>query len=172
LITFVAYLLTIPAANLMIGHVGTTCIPDGPCLLPVGFGLMAPSGVYMAGLALILRDFVQRDMGKGWSLVAIALGAGLSAAVAPVPLAIASAVAFGISEMLDFAIYTPLARRRFITALVVSSAAGAAADSAIFLWLAFGSLDHIAGQMVGKAWMIIGAAAVVYATSRTARVRA
>jgi hypothetical protein len=172
LITFVAYLLTIPAANLMIGHVGTTCIPDGPCLLPVGFGLMAPSGVYMAGLALILRDFVQRDMGKGWSLVAIALGAGLSAAVAPVPLAIASAVAFGISELLDFAIYTPLARRRFITALVVSSAAGAAADSAIFLWLAFGSLDHIAGQMVGKAWMIIGAAAVVYATSRTARVRA
>ena len=36
---------TIPAANWMIGNVGVACIPDGPCLVPVGFGLMAPSGV-------------------------------------------------------------------------------------------------------------------------------
>lgn len=169
MITFIAYLLTIPAANLMIGHVGT-CIPDGPCLLPVGFGLMAPSGVYLAGLALVLRDLVQRDMGKGWSLTAVGLGAALSAGLAPLPLAIASAVAFGLSELLDFAIYTPLARRRFITALVVSSAAGAVADSALFLWLAFGSLDHIAGQLVGKAWMI-GAAAACIAASRRMAVR-
>jgi hypothetical protein len=27
--------LTIPAANWLIGHVGTTCVPDGPCLIPV-----------------------------------------------------------------------------------------------------------------------------------------
>lgn len=162
MIAFLAYLLTIPAANLMIDNVGT-CNPDGPCLLPVGFGLDAPSGVYMVGLALVLRDVVQRDLGKGWSLVAIALGAALSAGLSPLPLAIASAVAFGLSELLDFAIYTPLARRRFITALVVSSAAGAVADSAIFLWLAFGSLDHIAGQLVGKAWMIGAAALAVWA---------
>jgi hypothetical protein len=71
---------------------------------------------------------------------------------------VASTAAFLLSELLDFAIYTPLARRRFITALVVSSMVGAVADSAIFLWLAFGSLDHIAGQLVGKAWMIAGAA--------------
>jgi uncharacterized PurR-regulated membrane protein YhhQ (DUF165 family) len=162
MIAFIAYLLTIPAANLMIENVGTTCIPSGPCLLPVGFGLMAPSGVYMAGLALVLRDFVQREIGKGWSLVAIALGAALSAGLAPLPLAIASALAFGLSELLDFAIYTPLARRRFITALVVSSAAGAVADSALFLWLAFGGLDHIAGQLVGKAWMIAAAAVLIW----------
>jgi hypothetical protein len=164
LIAFIAYLLTIPAANLMIGHVGT-CIPNDPCLLPVGFGFMAPSGVYMAGLALVLRDVVQRDLGKGWSLVAIALGAAISAGLSPLSLAFASAVAFGLSELLDFAIYTPLARRRFITALVASSAVGAVADSAIFLWFAFGNLDHIAGQLVGKAWMIGAVALTVYATS-------
>jgi hypothetical protein len=168
---FIAYLLTIPAANLMIGHVGT-CIPDGPCLLPVGGGLDAPSGVYMAGAALILRDFVQRDLGKAWALAAIVLGAAISGVLSPWSLAVASVTAFAFSELLDFAIYTPLANRRFITALVLSSAAGAVADSAIFLWLAFGSLDHIAGQLVGKAWMILGAAAVVYAMSHKRRARA
>jgi hypothetical protein len=50
------YALTIPAANWMIGNVGTFCVPDGPCLIPLGFGLMAPSGVLMIGLALVLRD--------------------------------------------------------------------------------------------------------------------
>ena len=49
------YIATIPAANYMIGNVGTVCIPDGPCLIPVGFGVMAPSGVLMIGLALMLR---------------------------------------------------------------------------------------------------------------------
>jgi hypothetical protein len=168
LIAFIAYLLTIPAANWMIGNVGT-CIPDGPCLWPVGFGLDAPSGVYVACLALILRDLVQRDLGKGWALAAIALGVGLSAAVAPLPLALASAAAFGFSELLDFSVYTPLARRRFITAVVVSSAVGAVADSVLFLWLAFGSIDHIAGLLVGKAWMIAAALVLLLLAKGTRR---
>jgi len=48
---FVIFALTIPTANWLIGNVGTVCIPDGPCLIPVGFGLMAPSGVLMIGVA-------------------------------------------------------------------------------------------------------------------------
>ncbi len=28
-------------------------------------------------------------------------------------------------------------------------------DSVVFLWLAFGSLDFLAGQVVGKAWMVL-----------------
>ncbi len=50
MILFLAYIATIPAANWLIGNVGTTCVPNGPCLIPVGFGLMAPSGVLMVGL--------------------------------------------------------------------------------------------------------------------------
>jgi uncharacterized PurR-regulated membrane protein YhhQ (DUF165 family) len=163
MIAFIAYLLTIPAANWMIGNVGTTCIPNGPCLLPVGFGLDAPSGVFMVGLALVLRDIVQRTYGPWVALSAIGLGAVLSAFIAPPALVIASVVAFGLSELLDFAIYTPLAKRRFLVALVVSSMAGAVADSALFLWLAFGSFDHMAGQIVGKFWMIALATAVIAA---------
>ena len=55
--------LTIPLANWLIGHVGTVCAANGPCLIPVAPGLMAPSGVTMIGIALVLRDLVQRRLG-------------------------------------------------------------------------------------------------------------
>jgi hypothetical protein len=58
-----AYIACIPLANWMIGHVGTYCVPQGPCLVPVAPGLMAPSGVLLVGLALVLRDHVQRRLG-------------------------------------------------------------------------------------------------------------
>ena len=70
----VAYMATIPAANYLIGHVGTTCVPDGPCLIPVAPGILAPSGVLMIGAALLLRDLVQRRYGARWSLACIAAG--------------------------------------------------------------------------------------------------
>jgi uncharacterized PurR-regulated membrane protein YhhQ (DUF165 family) len=79
----------------------------------------------------------------------------LSAAVAPPSLVVASGVAFLLSEFADLAVYTPLARRRLVTAVVVSSLVGLAVDSVIFLWLAFGSLDFVLGQIVGKAWMVL-----------------
>src|ERR1700758_4833328 len=88
-----AFIACVPVANWMIGNVGTVCVPNGPCLVPVAPGLMAPSGVLMIGLALVLRDLVQRRLGRSWSLGAIAVGATLSAAVAPPSLVIASAVA-------------------------------------------------------------------------------
>ena len=49
----VLFALTIPAANWLIGNVGTKCVPNGPCLIPVApGGLVAPSGVTMIGIAL------------------------------------------------------------------------------------------------------------------------
>src|ERR1041384_3503578 len=88
------FCLTIPAANWMIGHVGTVCVPNGPCLVPVAPGIMAPSGVLMIGLALVLRDLVQRRLGAKVWLFAIAIGALLSAGLAPGSLVLASAAAF------------------------------------------------------------------------------
>ena len=151
----VLFALTIPLANWMIGHVGTVCAPQGPCLIPVAPQLMAPSGVTMIGIALVLRDLVQRRLGTGMSALAILVGAGLSALLAPPALVIASAAAFFLSELADLAVYTPLARRRLVAAVVASSAVGLVVDSIVFLWLAFGSLDFLAGQVVGKAWMVL-----------------
>ena len=74
MILVLLYVLAIPAANWLIGHAGTTCVPDGPCLIPVLPGLMAPSGVLMIGAALLLRDLVQRRYGPAVSLAAITAG--------------------------------------------------------------------------------------------------
>jgi queuosine precursor transporter len=155
LIFLILFALTIPAANWMIGHLGTVCVPQGPCLLPVAPGLMAPSGVAMIGIALVLRDLVQRRLGTGVSAIAILVGAGLSALLAPPALVVASAAAFFLSELADLAVYTPLARRRLVAAVVASSAVGLVVDSIVFLFLAFGSLDFLAGQVIGKAWMVL-----------------
>jgi uncharacterized PurR-regulated membrane protein YhhQ (DUF165 family) len=147
--------LTIPAANWLIGHVGTVCAPQGPCLVPVAPGLMAPSGVMMIGFALVLRDLVQRRLGVGVSAGAILVGSAISALLAPPALVIASATAFFLSELADLAIYTPLARRRLVAAVVASSLCGLVVDSTVFLWLAFGSLEFLPGQIVGKSWMVL-----------------
>jgi len=155
IVFLILFALTIPAANWLIGHAGTTCVPNGPCVIPVAPGLMAPSGVIMIGIALVLRDLVQRRLGLGVAAGAILLGAALSALLAPASLVIASAAAFFLSELADLAVYTPLARRGLVMAVVASSLVGLVVDSVIFLWLAFGSLDFLAGQIVGKAWMVL-----------------
>ena len=152
----ILFTLTIPLANWLIGHVGTGCVgPQGPCVVPVAPGLMAPSGVMMAGIALVLRDLVQRRLGTAISALAIIIGSGLSALLAPGALVVASATAFLLSEFADLAVYTPLARRRLVAAVIASSSVGLVVDSVVFLWLAFGSLDFLAGQVVGKAWMVL-----------------
>ncbi len=151
-----AYMACIPAANWLIQHVGTVCPPNGPCLIPVApGGFMAPSGVLMVGLALVLRDLVQRRLGTAFGLGAIAVGAVISAVLASPSLVFASTVAFLISEMADFAVYTPLQQRGLVLAVLASSVIGLLADSMLFLWLAFGSLDFLAGQIIGKALMVL-----------------
>lgn len=158
----IAYLFTIPLANWLIGNAGTMCVPDGPCLVPVGFGLMAPSGVLMIGVALVLRDAVQQMLGLRYTILAIACGVVLSAIVAPPALVLASAVAFGIAELADMAVYTPLRAKGKITlAVFASGAAGSVVDSAAFLIIAFGSLQFIEGQILGKLWMTIAASIVL-----------
>jgi uncharacterized PurR-regulated membrane protein YhhQ (DUF165 family) len=157
----VAFACTIPLANWLIGNVGTVCAPDGPCLIPVAPGIVAPSGVLAIGAALILRDLVQRRLGLIWSFAAIAVGAVLSAFFAPAALVIASTVAFALSETADLLVYTPLQRRGLVLAATASSVVGLIIDSIVFLTLAFGSLDLLPGQILGKLWMVAAALPVL-----------
>ena len=149
------FLASVPFANWLIQHVGTVCVPAGPCLVPVAPGVMAPSGVLAVGAALVLRDVVQRCLGAAWGIGAIVLGAALSTLIAPPSLVLASGAAFLLSEFADFAVYTPLQRRGLVLAVLASSLAGLVVDSLVFLYLAFGSLDFLAGQVIGKAWAVL-----------------
>ena len=155
LLALIGFGLTIPAANWLIGHAGTVCVPEGPCLIPVAPGIMAPSGVLMIGLALVLRDLVQRRLGLAPAWIAILAGTALSALLAPPALVAASAIAFLVSETTDLAVFTPLQRRNLVWAVLASGLAGLVVDSIFFLWIAFGDLGYLPGQVLGKLWMVL-----------------
>jgi len=153
-ILIVAYAACVPVANWMIGNVGE-CIPNGPCLLPMGFGLSAPSGVLVIGASLMLRDTIQMVAGWRWGLIAIGVGAVVSYLFASPFIVLASVTSFVLSELADFAVYTPLAKKRLTLALLASGAVGAIIDSIAFLLIAFGSIDFVGGQVLGKLYAVV-----------------
>jgi len=158
---FAGYVATIPIANFMIGNVGTFCVPDGPCMIPVGFGMTAPSGVLMVGAALVLRDQIQENLGAKWALVGVLLGIIVSYFLADPFIAIASLTAFAASELSDFGVYTIARKWGRSTAVALSGLIGSIFDSVIFLWVAFGSLNFIEGQIFGKLVISLLAAAMI-----------
>lgn len=151
-LTAVGYAASVVAANWIVTHVG---------LVPVGFGFVAPAAVYIAGLTFSLRDLLQDAGGRLAVVAAVATGVLISAVFSPPALLLGSALAFGASELADMAVYTPLRQRGRVRALVASNAVGLVVDSILFLWLAFGSLAFLPGQIVGKAWATLAAVGVV-----------
>ena len=165
---FIGFVATVIAANWALSRYG---------IVSIGFGLMAPAGVYFAGLAFGVRDALHESGGRRWVLTAIAAGAAVSwliedAVTIPgghLPIAAASAVAFGFSELADLAVYGPLRRKAWPLAVAASNVVGAAVDSLLFLWLAFGSVAHWQGNVAGKAYMVAVALPLVWlARSRRA----
>ena len=132
--------------------------------------LYAPAGVYVIGVAFLLRDTIQRFAGQWVALALVAVGTGLSALVNPT-LAAASAAAFAASELLGLLVFTTLGGntagpRRLTIAVIVAQAAAAALDSYVFLTIAFGSLAFFDGQMVAKVSVTILALPFVLAARR------
>lgn len=162
-----AFLACIPIANWLIGNVGTTCIPNGPCLIPVAPGMMAPSGVLLIGAALALRDAVQEALGRTWVLCLVIAGASLSFLLGSPALALASATAFLLSELADFAVYDRLRKRGLALAVVLSGIVGAVLDSLLFSWLAFGTIGWAPGLILAKLYASVGYAAWLLYRKRT-----
>jgi len=127
-------------------------------VVPVGFGLMAPAGVFFAGVAFTARDVLHDLSGRRMVLLGIVIGALLSGFLEDATrLAIGSGVAFFVSELADLAIYTPLRKRTWLGSVAASNSVGLTVDSVLFLAIAFGSLAFLPGQLVGKAYMTVGA---------------
>lgn len=175
-ILFLAYVATVYGANYAIEHWG------GEDNLVGVLWWLAPAGVYAAGLSFGLRDALHEAAGpmwRLWVLTAIATGClvtyllsdGFTIPGGHATLALASALAFGFSELADLAVYSPLRDRNWPAAVAISNLAGALVDSALFLWLAFGSLELFWGQVAGKALMILPALMIV-GWLRTERERA
>lgn len=144
-------------ATLLAANYGTTRYG----VVPIGFGLSATAGTYFVGLAFILRDSVQDLIGR-WVFAVIGAGAVLSFAVSLPAIALASAVAFLVSEIADLAIYTLLRPGGYLRAAVASNIVGAIVDTALFLTIAGFSLSQaLIGQVVGKLALTLVAALLV-----------
>lgn len=164
LVAGLVFLAAIVVANYLTTHHG---------LIPVGFGLTATAGTYAAGLTFVVRDTVQDYGGKSLVIALIILGALLSATASgdnANRIALASGVAFLISELADLAVYTPLRSRGYLRAAVASNVVGSAVDTVAFLAIAGFALtgDVFAGQMVAKlavtvvlVVLVVGARAVL-----------
>ncbi|EJW89156.1 membrane protein containing DUF165 [gut metagenome] len=168
-LSLLLFILTIPVGNWAVTNIGLVCVKDGPCLIPVAPNMMAPSAVLLAGFALVLRDAVQSLLGKSWTLLAIVMGAAISGFLSDPVIVVGSTCAFLFSELADFAVYTPLRERHLSAAIVASGLVGSIVDSFIFLSLAFGSLEFVIGQVIGKFWMslIAGGILIMYRRYRT-----
>jgi len=160
-LALILYLATIPAANWFINHVGHQSFPGGPHTIPVGFGFQAPSGVLLIGVALFTRDYVQEEFGKRRTLEAITAGMVISYFVNPA-VAFASAVAFLVGELTDFAVYTKIKERSIALAVIYSGVTGGITDSFLFLYIAFGSTRYWQGQVIGKTWMALLGGAIMW----------
>jgi queuosine precursor transporter len=127
--------------------------------LTAEYGMVAgfvTAGTFTAGLTLAARDIVRESAGIWASLACVAAGAGASVVMASPALALASGVAFTISELSDTAVYEPLRRRGRVQALAWSNVVGSVVDSVAFLALAgFPIWPAVVGQTVVKWFMCV-----------------
>lgn len=135
-----AYIATVVVANL--------ASAQWPPL--VTGSLLVPAGTLFAGATFTLRDLLHDAVHLPGVVAAIASGAGLSWLVASPRVAVASAVAFAVSELLDTIIYARISPCSRLRAIVRSNVAGLLVDSVLFVPLAFGSVAAIPGQILGK----------------------
>ena len=145
------YIALIVVVNYAFTVVSLVKLPDGTMWPPVSL---------LVGFVFVARDFAQRKIGHK-VLLAMLVGVAISYFMANPFVATASAAAFLISELVDWAVFTytkrPLSQR-----ILFSSLLGAPVDSAIFLGL-LGLLSPVgvaamtASKLVGAFivwWMI------------------
>jgi uncharacterized PurR-regulated membrane protein YhhQ (DUF165 family) len=144
------YLAAVVLPNVLIEHFGIVDVVPGPWVL------MAPAAVFAVGFALVARDILDEVTGSVMIVLSlIVIGSVISANIGSGRVAAASGIAFLLSEVLDLGIYRSLRAAGWMRAALISSLIGAGLDSLVFLWAAFGSLDFLAGQWVGKSLAIV-----------------
>jgi queuosine precursor transporter len=127
--------------------------------LTAEYGMVAgfvTAGTFTAGLTLAARDIVRESGGIWASLACVVAGAAASVVMASPALALASGVAFTLSELVDTAVSEPLRRRGKVRALAWSNVVGSVVDSIAFLSLAgFAIWPAVVGQVAVKWFMCV-----------------
>ena len=158
----VLYFAAIPFLNWSFGVIEPFCLVlpqsgepgrvmfDSCAFESVGFlqkGVSIHPLTVVTGLVFVFRDFVQRTMGQR-VLIVMTLGIAWAFYYAWPVIAIASGLAFAISELADWALYT-FTKYRLSTRILLSSAVAAPIDTTIFLFGADLAVQIYMGEPAG-----------------------
>lgn len=145
----IGYMLSIVFANLTVAWFG----------LVTWFGwLTFPAGAVFIGLTFSMRDFVQREWGHRdvwWFMIATTVITTLMGVILshlPVPLwkvALGSAVAFIVSEAIDWAVYYFM-KKDIIWRICVSNIFSTPIDSILFVGIVFGGWSFLNPPVWGQ----------------------
>lgn len=136
------YVALIPFLNWSFGIIPELAIQEPNDTFTKGLSLHPMTVV--TGLVFVVRDFVQREM-KQMVLICMALAIGWSFYYAWPVIAIASGLAFAISEFFDWLMFT-FTKYRLSTRILISSAVAAPIDTTVFLYGADLAKQINAGQ--------------------------
>ena len=124
------YLVTIPFLNWSFGVIHSFTLVQPNATFPEGVELHPL--VLVTGLVFVIRDFVQRGIGHR-VLIVMVLAIAWAFYYAWPAIAIASGLAFAISEVADWIVYT-FTKYRLSTRILLSSALASPIDTTIFLY--------------------------------------
>lgn len=114
-------------ASVVLLNIGFSYVP----MIPTAIGMLSPMAV-VAGLVFVIRDFAQRKAGH-LVLVAMVAATVLSYILADPYVATASAIAFAVSEIADYLVYS-FTKRPFHERILISSFISTPVDTVVFLF--------------------------------------
>ena len=149
----IVYIALIVLVNYAFVRIEPVTLPGGTLWPPVAL---------LVGFVFVVRDYAQREIGH-YVLGAMFVGVGLSFVMANPAVAMASAAAFLISEIADWAVYSftgrPLSQRIFYSSLL-----GTPVDTVVFLTMI--GFFSVAGAVVMTASKLLGAIVVWWLVRR------
>lgn len=119
---FIAYILSILIVNILFSYVP---------LIPTPVGLLSPVAFLVGGI-FVIRDYAQRAVGHH-VLWGVLIGAILTWLMADPFVAVASVLAYGTSELADWALYT-VTKKPFYKRVWISSLLSTPIDTFVFLY--------------------------------------
>jgi queuosine precursor transporter len=115
----------------------------------VVFGEHLPMATFLVGFVFVLRDYVQISTNKQITLLAIIFSCALSYLIAEPKVALASACAFLIGEIVDMVVFSAKPKWSFSKRILLSSLASTPIDSVVFLTM----IGH--GSFLGVVFMTL-----------------
>ena len=159
-----AMIVVVTASNILVQF------PVQATVGPPHLGDVLTWGAFTYPFAFLVTDLTNRSSGPGRARLVVAVGfvlaLGLSAWLSTPRIAIASATAFLIGQLLDIAVFSRLRNCFWVLPPLTASLFGSAIDTAIFFGIAFspafGVVDRLFGMPdgslgMGAPWLGLGA---------------